>query len=282
MGFPDRESDDAGKACRRELGEEVASWLCFRNDELILFKDATPARDVFVSAFELDRFEVTVARYRACAAAGGCDVGALLSSDDRFIADAWPMVNVTWQDAVDYCAWVGKRLPTEAEWEKAARGGDGRRWPWGNQSRADGANHGRLEVDAMTRTHNYVTNGGKTTGWNYVADASDGAEFAAPPGQLVWGESPYGAFDMAGNVAEWVADYYWDGEVGGVIEGGYSDLGDVDPLRISPRVAGDYRVVRGGSWVEPALLSRVYARTRSEAETRSFSRGFRCARDVTP
>jgi formylglycine-generating enzyme required for sulfatase activity len=279
MGFQSSEVEGVRKACRAELGEDVSRYVCFSrgDDQLLLFRDATPAREVFVSAFEIDRYEASVQDYRACAAAGGCDIGALLSSDDRFLVDSWPMVNVTWQDAVDFCTWAGKRLPTEAEWEKAARGTDGRRWPWGNQRREDGANHGRLEDDAIMLTHNYVTKSGP--GWDYVPDDSDGVRYAARPGQLVWGESPYGVYDMAGNVAEWVSDYYWDGDLATTDEGGYSDLPDVDPERISPRV-GSFRAVRGGSWIEPALLARAYARSSALPDSRSFVRGFRCARDV--
>ncbi len=283
MGFPETESDNALEACLAEYGSRLYPYLCTRNDELHVFKNATPSRDVFVSAFDIDRYEVTVAGYRRCAAAGACDVAALLSSDDRFLADDGPMVNVTWQDSVDYCAWVDKRLPTEAEWEKAARGTDGRRWPWGNQSRDDGANHGRLEDDAVLLTQSLPNpRTGPTLAVDYVPDDRDGYEHAATPGALVWGESPYGAYDMAGNVAEWVADYYWDGELGGATgEGGYSDLPDVDPVRLSPRVVG-LRTVRGGSWIEPLLFSRTYARFEAAPDSRSYSRGFRCARDAAP
>jgi formylglycine-generating enzyme required for sulfatase activity len=280
MGFGDGERDDASRACRAEFGTALAAFVCLdRDQQLQLFADAIPARDVFVGGFDIDRYEVTVKQYRACVATGACDVGALLLADDRYLEDLWPMVNVAWQDAVDYCRWQGKRLPTEAEWEKAARGTDGRRWPWGNQPRVDGANHGRVEADAMLLTHGYVTTLQNVPALEYVPDDSDGALHAAPPGQLRWAESPYGAYDLAGNVAEWVYDYYWDGDLAGDGQGGYADLPDVNPIRIAPRGVRD-RVVRGGSWIEPAIFARTYARGHADASDRSASRGFRCARDA--
>jgi formylglycine-generating enzyme required for sulfatase activity len=78
-----------------------------------------------------------------------------------------------------------------------------------------------------------------------------------------------------------VYDYYWGGDLAGNQDGGYSDLTDVDPARISPRVVG-FRVVRGGSWLEPLLFARVYSRSHDSPESRSFSRGFRCVRDIEP
>src|SRR5512134_3264010 len=89
------------------------------------------AREVYVSPFLIDRREVTAAEYRRCVLAGSCDLTPLVAGDRRFIRDDLPVVNVTWFDAVSFCGWQGKRLPTEAEWEKAARGDDARRWPWG-------------------------------------------------------------------------------------------------------------------------------------------------------
>ena len=291
MGIPDTELENAREACD-ELFGEWARYICFhQQDEFDYFRDATPSRDVFVSSFEIDRYEVTLREYRKCVAAGVCDVGPLVTHDDRYLEDPLPMVNTTWQDAVDYCSWKDKRLPTEAEWEKAARGTDGRRWPWGNQERKDGLNHGKLEDEAVAETI------GKVTGWRagrqtmpalvYVPDDSDGYKYAAGPGDVIWGESPFGVYDMAGNVSEWVADYYWAGEIWRPrpradtkpLKGGYDDLPDIDPHRQAPRDER-HRVVRGGSWVEPKLYARTYRRDHDDPNVRSIARGFRCARDA--
>src|SRR5439155_18385940 len=88
-------------------------------------------REVFVSAYWIDRDEVSVTDYRACINAGECDLDATVAGDDRYIQDGGAMVNVTWDDAQRYCRWRGGRLPTEAEWERAARGDGNGPWPWG-------------------------------------------------------------------------------------------------------------------------------------------------------
>jgi serine/threonine-protein kinase len=200
-------------------------------------------------------------------AAGACDVAALLSGDLRYTVDDWPMVNVSWQDAVDYCGWAGKRLPSEAEWEKAARGGDGRRWPWGNHDRVDGSNHGRLEANGLL-----APTVGLQSNFSFVGDDSDGFAVVAPPGAVRWSESPYGAFDLAGNVSEWVADYY--------AGDGYVSLPAVDPVQNAPQPPAPERVCRGGSWAEPKLYGRAYYRNSANPAHRSFDRGFRCARSI--
>src|SRR5262249_12944139 len=143
------ENADALAGCKEELGE-LDPQYCPEDltRPFYLFANATPARNVFLHAFDIDRQEATVQRYRACVADGACDVAALLAGATRYVEESWPVVGVTWQDAVDFCRWVGKRLPTEAEWEKAARGTAGWRWPWGNQARSDGSNHGRAEDTA--------------------------------------------------------------------------------------------------------------------------------------
>jgi formylglycine-generating enzyme required for sulfatase activity len=139
-------------------------------------RDERPATRVFVGAFAIDRVEVTNARFRGCVEAGACT---------RPIAGAWaeraagdlPVSLVSWAQATAYCRWVGKRLPTEAEWEKAARGRDGRRYPWGDAFAPDRANLGY--------THGPVA-----------------------VGRHPAGASPYGVLDMAGNVWEWTSSLY--------------------------------------------------------------------------
>jgi formylglycine-generating enzyme required for sulfatase activity len=136
-----------------------------------------PATKVFVDAFSIDKFEVTNARYLRCIEAGTCTRPPNRGYDDPTKAN-FPVTIVSWQQAVTYCRWVGKRLPTEAEWERAARGADGRRYPWGNTFEADRANVG-YSVGSPTSVGSYPK-----------------------------GASPYGAMDMAGNVWEWTSSLY--------------------------------------------------------------------------
>jgi serine/threonine-protein kinase len=143
--------------------------------------DEKPGRSVSVDAFSIDRTEVTVAQYRDCVEAGRCTDPATTGSCNWGQAgrDDHPVNCVDWSKAKAYCEWAGKRLPTEAEWEKAARGTDGRKYPWGNDWSASKANVG-----------------------------DDGTK---PVGSYPSGASPYGAVDMAGNVWEWVSDKVGDG-----------------------------------------------------------------------
>ncbi len=138
--------------------------------------DAKPVSKVFVQGFWIDKFEVTNARYRRCVQAGVCTRPVGRAYDDPTKAHH-PVTVISWQQAVAYCQWAGKRLPTEAEWEKAARGTDGRRYPWGNRFDAGRVNAGY----------------------------SDGT---AAVGSYLQGASPYGAMDMAGNVWEWTSSLY--------------------------------------------------------------------------
>jgi formylglycine-generating enzyme len=269
MGFPDEDAAwrEASATCVREYGSRAAEWLC--PDDRPLFRDAMTARRVYLPAFAIDRHEVTVASYRRCVAAGGCDIAPLVLGDQRYTESSLPVVNVTWQDAVDYCAFIGGRLPTEAEWERAARGTDGRRWPWGDVDRDDDFNHGASESEAIQATRQSVT-----PHYVYIADAvpddSDGAAYLAPPGSEPWSQSPTGAHDMAGNAAEWVLDYH----------GSYDELPDVSPVRLSRQDGLTEKVVRGGSWLGLPHLGRTYARQKEAPNRRAPFIGFRCARDL--
>ncbi|WP_428265776.1 formylglycine-generating enzyme family protein [Haliangium sp.] len=264
MGAQPVEREDLLRTCVTTYGP--AREECARDANL-----ATAARTVYLDAFAIDRHEVTVAGFRACVAAGGCSAAALVAGDERFLREPWPMVNVAWQDAADYCTWAGKRLPTEAEWEKAARGTDGRRWPWGNRPRRGSMNHGRGESDSVMLTHpqNQGPMGPQIQPL-FAPDDSDGYLYPSPPGAMRWGDSPYGAADMAGNVSEWVADYYW-------LEG-YENLPAFNPVRLHPHERGDARVIRGGSWLRPRFFGRTYYREGAEPNIRLSYVGFRCAR----
>ncbi len=143
-------------------------------------KDEKPGGKVYLDAFSIDKYGVTVPDYRKCAKAGKCVIVGLTRSKrcnwDKSGGDGHPINCVDWNEAKTYCAWVGKRLPTEAEWEKAARGTDGRIYPWGNQWDSSRAN---------------VGTGGTVSVGSYPS-----------------GVSPYGVHDMASNVFEWTSSLY--------------------------------------------------------------------------
>jgi hypothetical protein len=143
------------------------------------FAPERPQHLVFLDDFWIDRNEVSNAQYRLCVEAGACTEPRTWG-DANFNTDDQPSL-VPWESAEKYCLWAGGRLPTEAEWEKAARGTDGRIWPWGNEFEANRAN---------------------------LAKDSDGYGFTAPIGSFPGDASPYGLLDVAGNAAEWVADWY--------------------------------------------------------------------------
>jgi formylglycine-generating enzyme required for sulfatase activity len=154
-------------------------------------RDEYPRHEVFLDAYYIDKFEVTNGQYLEFVRTTGHrtpqhpkDTTRSLWKDAMMpesVADR-PVINVDWYDADAYCRWAGKRLPTEAEWEKAARGTDDRRFPWGN----------------VEPTHKHL---------NYN-QRWQGEKTLMPVGSYEAGRSPYGAYDMAGNVWEWVADWY--------------------------------------------------------------------------
>jgi formylglycine-generating enzyme required for sulfatase activity len=159
-------------------------------------EDERPARKVTLKAFAIDRTEVTRGEYAACAEAGRCK-----PSDDKSDGDAkLPVTGVDWNEAQAYCKFAGGRLPTEAEWEKAARGTDGREYPWGNDIDCARANWGNFEGEGPCA--------GKNPGHPVTV------------GQYPTGASPYGALDMGGNVWEWVADKYDQDPGRRVVRGG--------------------------------------------------------------
>ncbi|MBR6089583.1 MAG: SUMF1/EgtB/PvdO family nonheme iron enzyme [Anaerolineaceae bacterium] len=190
-----------------------------------------PTHLVSLDAFWIDTTEVTQEQYARCVADGVCRPIERIAED--WIGDDLPIMNVRWTDAQVYCAWAGKRLPTEAEWEKAARGEDSRLYPWGNMSRSIGEYPNRIHRSG--------------------ADPLD--------------ISPYGVLDMAGNVSEWVNDYYSENRV-------ISDDVMVNPF--GP-ISGNMHTVKGGSFLspDPESASFVFSRSGSAPDsTRNY--GFRC------
>lgn len=217
-----------------------------------------PEHQVILDAFYIDQQEVTITLYAAFLEAtqrkapATWDEEAVTSAGDR------PAVGVSWFDAEAYCKWVGERLPTEAEWEKAARGTDGRRYPWGQmQPFVDIANYNRGLWVSETVTLSSVTSG--IEGMSVRHGLKEG------------GRSPYGLFHMAGNAAEWVADWY-DREYYGKA-----------PAKNPPGpTEGEKRVIRGGSWADLPATLRVTARTSAEPDFRDRTVGFRCASSTPP
>jgi formylglycine-generating enzyme required for sulfatase activity len=197
-------------------------------------KDEKPRRKVYLDGFYIDKYPVTNKKFR---------VGGMKPKEDygpKFTGDSQPVGGVNWNQAGEYCANAGKRLPTEAEWEKAARGTDGREYPWGNKwdsKKLISGYNSKEKTHAVDRTYNTH-------------------------------QSPYGAVDMAGNILEWVADWYGE---------------DYYPkaLARNPKgpASGTYKVFRGGAYkLSFHGFFLTYARGRSEPLIYYKSAGFRCAK----
>lgn len=214
-------------------------------------QDEHPHHQVMLDAFYMDKFEVTVARYAEFVRATGWAKPEDLDQADSNRHGNLPVVAIDWDDANSYCEWAGKRLPTEAEWEKAARGADGRIYPWGNEQPT-----ARLANFSERLSHAKVDN---------VYE-----ERLVPVDSYEAGKSPYGLHHMAGNVSEWVADWY--------DEAYYKNSPERNPKGPFP-FFGEYRAFRGGSWTNEPVNVRSAFRYRLSPVARLDLIGFRCALD---
>ena len=207
----------------------------FFSESLDYYRDETPSHTVNLQAYKIDVTEVTVGQYQSYMLQTGVPAPKFMDND-RFNDGNQPVVGVTWQEAADYCATMSKRLPTEAEWEKAARGTDNRFYPWGNEPDETKAN---------------------------IRGKKDGYRYSAPVGLDLYGASPYGIRDMAGNAWEWTADWY------------QPHPGNTHP---NDFYGEQFRVIKGGSWFSNMDLARIAVRGKSLPDRRYNYLGFRCAK----
>jgi formylglycine-generating enzyme required for sulfatase activity len=207
--------------------------------------DEAPEHQVFLRGFFIDRKEVTQAEYIRFAKMTKRSMPRIEVFEDdqsKLLQPEFAAMSVSWDDAAAYCKWAGKRLPTEAEWEKAGRGEGKKKYPWGDKFIVNVAN---------------------------VDGSEDGYKYLAPPGSFESGRSPYGLFDMTGNVAEWVADSYDESYYK---KSPYRDPKGPDDV--------DLKVVRGGSWRETEHNARVSKRFAAKHWRTDITIGIRCAADL--
>jgi formylglycine-generating enzyme required for sulfatase activity len=229
--------------------------------------DQGPQHVVNLGAYAIDAYEVTISQYRRCVAAGACDINAL-PAESASDPDYWfnqgrglsPAIQVGWADAQAYCAWAGKQLPTEAQWEKAARGaGEAvKRYPWGEvqwEAPDEGGAPVRVPVSCERANHRQLC--------NLLLCEDD----VVAVDSYADGRSDFGAYNMAGNVMEWVADWYDAGY--------YAVSPDTDP---TGPANGTHKVLRGGGFKDVDYFIEVTARKWTTPDRRAEDIGFRCAR----
>ncbi len=203
----------------------------------------SPVHPVYLDGFWMDQVEVTNAMYEKCVRAGGCSepTPGVNPYYGQWIYRDHPVVYVSWAQADAYCQWAGRRLPTEAEWEKAARGTDGRAYPWGNEPPNPSlANFSEALIHEAVSAYRYPL-----------------------------GASPYGVLNMAGNVREWVADWF--------AADYYQYSPNANPLGPD---SGLERSLRSGSYNESWKGIAIYHRYNHDPKSPGLSRGFRCAQST--
>ena len=255
MGSEPTVALEALDLCNYDLHNAEACGFPLANELLPieeLVQNEVAPHPVTVSAFWMDRTEVTVEAYDRCVVVGACTstTARRVTASSRLL----PVTNVSHDEAQAYCGWRRGRLPTEAEWERAARGLRGRRFPWGNDLQSRAANHGTMRlIDGDKRLFPGT-------------DDSDGFVDLAPVGSFPAGRTPEGLEDMAGNVAEWVLDNYADR---------YDPVSAHDP---KGPLTSPFRVIRGGSYISGPSFLRGASRSFASPGVHHTSIGFRCAR----
>jgi formylglycine-generating enzyme required for sulfatase activity len=223
--------------------EIPAGEFVMGSDGTQALEDERPAHRVWLDTYAMDQFEVTTAQYAAFLTAQPRPVPWLWDAVNLKQHGDRPVIGVDWADADAYCRWKGTRLPTEAEWEKAARGTDARLYPWGAQLPND-----KLANYALGARFSY-------------------SQVLMPVDSYERGKSPYGLYQMAGNAWEWVSDWYG------------ASYYEHSPVKnpIGPE-QGQFKVLRGGSWSDLPKYLLTYGRFRLLPETRNSYTGFRCAK----
>ncbi len=207
--------------------------------------DEKPEHQAYLKTYFIDKHEVTqdsYDRFLKMTKRVKRKIEVFEGDPAKLLKPESPAIAVTWDDAEAYCKWAGKRLPTEAEWEKAARGEGKRRYPWGDEF---------------------------VVGYANIDGSEDGFQYLASPGSFESGRSPFGIYDMTGNVGEWVADFY--------DENFYRSSPYRDPKGPDQ---GEQRVIRGGSWRETKRNVRSSKRFQAKPWRHDITVGFRCAKDI--
>jgi serine/threonine-protein kinase len=237
--------------------DAIAECLKFRPDcKRSIYGDEEPPHEVVLDLFYIDKYEVTNALYKTCVDAGACDPPNISSSYSRpnyygsREFDNYPVIHVDWSMSQAYCEWRGASLPTEAQWEKAARGENVLQYPWGNDF--DGSKVNFCDKNCRMKESDKAYD--------------DGYADTAPVGSFPDGVSPYGVYYMAGNVWEWVQDWY--------SETYYQSSPSSNPL--GPE-SSQFRALRGGAWNSYGNGVRPSNRVRFAPETSYDDVGFRCA-----